>query len=184
MPPSCVENICSARACAGRGLTQDYSRAHKLLDQAIRQGAVDAYNALGVLHKDGLGKLSDTISDHSYVVMSLVHKCHVGTEPCDELAQHYFQLGADQHEPFAMVSLGAMLINSPDEQEQAQGVKLLFGAADEGSASAMYYLSQCYRYGRGIEQDLEHADGLLEEAAGKGHELAKLECVEMAQSQN
>jgi TPR repeat protein len=54
---SCIPIYMRFRGALGRGLTQDYDRAHKLLDQAIRQGAVDAYNTLGVLHKNGWGTL-------------------------------------------------------------------------------------------------------------------------------
>jgi TPR repeat protein len=68
-----------------------------------------------------------------------------------------------------------MLMESSDPIEQLRALELLFSAADKGLVSALYYLSVCYRHGLGVDQDLEHADGLLKEAAEQGHELAKVE---------
>lgn len=45
--------------------------------------------------------------------------------------------------------------------------------SDETSGAAAFFLSKCYRFGRGVPQDVTRADALLKEASDKGWDEAK-----------
>ena len=59
------------------------------------------------------------------------------------------------------------------DQDEAKAVLLLEDCVVHGDAGAMVMLAKCYALGCGIEQDAEHAETLMTEAAEKGNGDAK-----------
>ena len=55
------------------------------------------------------------------------------------------------------------------DQDEAKAVSLLEDCVVHGDAGAMVMLAKCYALGCGIEQDAEHAETLMTEAAEKGN---------------
>lgn len=75
------------------------------------------------------------------------------------LAQAYLQMALDQNAPDALFTKAQLVLegNGFDEDE-TDPYDLIQRAALGGSASAMWYLAECYATGQGVEQDQAKAD--------------------------
>ena len=74
----------------------------------------------------------------------------------------------------AMAALGWRYVHGDGvAQDEVQALKWFRAAADKGSLSGMYGLSDCLRYGRGVAPDVAAADKLLLAAAEGGHAPAQ-----------
>ena len=92
--------------------------------------------------------------------------------PADSLK--WFLTEAEKENSYAMIRAGRMLAfgSGSIASDNVAAAKLFQQAVDLNDPMAMYYLGECYLYGKGVERDARHAVRLLTSAAVTNNVLA------------
>lgn len=93
-----------------------------------------------------------------------------------DAALHWARQSAEQNHPAGQLLLAELLTRSGN---QAESLKLLRQAADQGLAEASYRLGQSYLAGQGTDADPVEAVRYFEQAAEKDHVQAQLQLAEL-----
>jgi TPR repeat protein len=129
----------------GRGVAQDYGKAHEWYEKAANNGVSNAMTALGELYANGRGVEQDHVK-----------------------AREWYEKAADKGEARAMVLLGALYAEGQGvKQDYAKAREWFEKAAAKDISVAMYSLGLFYAYGRGVAQDYVKAREWWEKAAAK-----------------
>lgn len=135
----------------GNGVTKDVVKARRLFRIAAKAGDADAAMNLGLMHLNGDGTPVDA----------------------DE-AQHWLAVSADRGNGDALNVLGTIEFNGQFGAPNHHLAWLLFSeAAQMGSIMGLANQARCLVTGQGVEQDVELACLLLEQAEAQGHPLAR-----------
>ena len=144
------------------GKTVDYAAALKHLEAAAAQDHVDALNALGKIHYEGLG---------------------VPRDP--QRATDCVRRAAEAGYPIAQCNYGTLLAQSASsEEEYKRAVEWFRRSADGHCETAMYELWRLYRDGRGVAANIDEARRWLLAAAEADEPRAAFEmgqCYELGE---
>lgn len=140
----------------GKGVARDGSEAVQWYVKAAVQGHVDAQTWLGFIYLDG----------------------SLGQPQVPEAAAAWFEMAGEQGDNIAQLCLGELYYEGKGVAcDYKKAVSLLEAASKSEntriSGAACFYLSKCYRFGRGVPQDIAKADALQQEAMEKGWDEAK-----------
>ena len=129
---------------------QDYEKAVYWFNKAAEQGNTIAQYGLGLCYQNGNG-VSKNVDNAIY----------------------WFEKAAASNYDIAQIYLASIYYESPDiAGNYVKAVKYLTMARKSNdktiSGSACNLLSKCYRFGRGVPQDVSKADELQTEAEAKG----------------
>lgn len=171
----------------GRGVAKDYAQAVAWLEKAAEQGDSDAQNVLGVCYCKARGVAQDYGRAIFWFTKSAA-QCNLARRyfrgegvRCDvEMAKTWWQKSAAQGLGQSQLELGCVCYDegaagqAGSYEQAARYLGQALEQANEGiSGAAAFLLSKCYRFGRGVPQDVDKADALLEEAKDKGCVEAK-----------
>lgn len=95
-----------------------------------------------------------------------------GIEPDKSL--QYLKMAAEYGMTSAQYDLAIAYIQNGTEDDYRTAFSLFQKAGEKGDPCAYYQLALCYRYGRGVDKDMQQARLMLEKAAGLGHHEAKI----------
>jgi TonB family protein len=130
---------------AGRGVERDDAQAVDWFRKAVAQNFGPAYNFLAGMTRDGRGGIV--------------------ADPAE--ARRLLRLGAALNDPHAQFHLGAELVTSAAQQDQADGMKWLLKAAPLGLPQLQSMLGLAYRDGTGVTRDYLQARKWLGKAAAQ-----------------
>lgn len=112
-------------------------------------------------------------------------KSHFWLENAIQLLEKEIELPAEEKMPYkfkltpkhllneAQILLGEMYYKGEGVKRDYNTAVNLLNNGIESNANALYILSKCYRFGRGVEKDIKKAEELEEKAAKLGNEDAK-----------
>ena len=94
------------------------------------------------------------------------------------MAASWFEKAAEQGYGIAQLCLGILYYEGKGLVNDYKRAVSIFEAALKSeqayvSGAAAFYLSKCYRFGRGVPQDIAKADAFQKEALEKGWDEAK-----------
>lgn len=140
----------------GKGIVRDYSEAFHWYLKSAEQGNVDAQTWLGLIYLEG----------------------RLGLPQTNEVAASWFEKAAEQGDGIAQLCLGILYYEGKGLVNDYKRAVSIFEAALKSeqayvSGAAAFYLSKCYRFGRGVPQDIAKADAFQKEALEKGWDEAK-----------
>jgi TPR repeat protein len=172
----------------GQGVKADVDEAAKWYERAAIQGhggATRVLTRLGVaageqpeemarlfnLWLSG-AKRGDTTAQR---VVGDFYRRGVGVERSAAEAEHWLGEASAQGDTVAMVRLGGLILENPDNGARfPQAFELFRVAARQGNTDAEYNLGVCLRRGLGVTPNREEAEGHYRRAARSGHESAQL----------
>lgn len=173
----------------GTGITKDYEKAVYWYAKAAEQGLAIAQYNLGGCYENGDGVPEDIekaqdfylkAARQGYVKAQYAVGMIAYMHSVEELSMYWFEKAAEQNYEPAQLMLGLLyyqelsLLVEHDYEKSVHYLLLVKDSSDdETSGLACYILSKCYRFGRGVEQDIQKADELLREAEQKGCDEAK-----------
>lgn len=140
----------------GKGVARDGSEAVQWYVKAAVQGHMDAQTWLGFIYLDG----------------------RLGQPQVLEAAAAWFEKAGKQGNNMAQLCLGILYYEGKGLVNDYKRAVSIFEAALKSeqayvSGAAAFYLSKCYRFGRGVPQDIAKADAFQKEALEKGWDEAK-----------
>ena len=140
----------------GKGIVRDYSEAFHWYLKSAEQGNVDVQTWLGLIYLEG----------------------RLGLPQTNEVAASWFEKAAEQGYGIAQLCLGILYYEGKGLVNDYKRAVSIFEAALKSeqayvSGAAAFYLSKCYRFGRGVPQDIAKADAFQKEALEKGWDEAK-----------
>lgn len=130
----------------GYGCSQNFEEAFSWYKKAAEEGLDSAQHEVGKMYYEGKGVSHDI-----------------------QMAKKWLREAAIKENVKSQSDLGELLYESKEFQE---AVKWLEKAANEEDAKAMYYLGICYRYGYGIQKDLDKFLYYNKKSAKKGFSKA------------
>ncbi len=87
--------------------------------------------------------------------------------------RHFLELASECNISAAQYELAMEYYHNATEADYRAAFSLLKKAGENGDPGAYYQMALCYRYGHGVEKDLQQAKNMLEKAANMGHSDAK-----------
>ncbi|AWY98521.1 MAG: tetratricopeptide repeat protein [Blautia sp.] len=134
----------------GKGVEKDDKKAFFYMNQAAKSGNMNAQYNMGRCYEEG-----------------------IGTKPDISKAFDWYKKAAAQGDFRAMCCMGAHFLSGEVlPYEPAKAFQLFEKAANANIPAAQYNLSVLYRYGEGVEKDIEKADFWRMKAAQNGFRLA------------
>lgn len=134
-----------------RGGPSDEPEAFLLMHEAAKTGIAAAENWLGIMFRDG-----------------------IGTDPNPESAKHWFEIATLNGNEMAPSNLSRyFLTEGSNEQDIAEGLKLLALSGERGHTAAINQLGDIYFQGDVVKQNFAKAFDLFQEAANEGDAWAQ-----------
>lgn len=150
--------------------------AFKWYLQSAEKGYPLANQRLGRIYLNGF--LATREKQDSVWLVS-IHSYPIEGEDLQKAIEYLDKASVSDNCPFSQFSLGKLFYTGEKvERDYAKAVKYLKRAANnpnsakDDKAQAMNWLSNCYRYGRGVEADQEKSDYWREQAAQNGYKDA------------
>lgn len=147
--------------------------AFKWYLQSAEKGYPLANQRLGRIYLNGFIAIRER-KDTVWVVS--IHSYPIEGEDLQKAIEYLDKASISDFCPFSQFTLGKLFYTGEKvERDYAKAVKYLKRAANnpkstkEDKAQAMNWLSNCYRYGRGVEADQEKSDYWREQAAQNGY---------------
>lgn len=182
-----AQNTLGSCYYTGNGITQDYEKAVYWYTKAAEQGFAIAQYNLGKCYENGEGVSEDMekavdlyykAAEQEYAPAQYAVGMYGYRHSVESVTISWLEKAAEQDYEPAQLILGSIYYqNSLVEHDYEKSVHYLLLVKDsqdtETSGLACYILSKCYRFGRGVEQDVQKADELLHEAGQKGCDEAK-----------
>jgi hypothetical protein len=99
----------------------------------------------------------------------------VGIERSTSEAERWLTASVARGDTAAMVFLGGLILENPDDEARfSQAVELFRRAAEQGNTNAEYNLGVCLRRGMGVGPDAKAAERSYRAAAERNHVSAQL----------
>ncbi len=178
----------ATRTPPAKGSRADLAEAAKWYERAASQGhggATRVLTQMGVAagsHPEEMARLfklwhkgaerGDAIAQR---VVGDFYMRGVGIERSTIEAERWLTAAVDQGDTEAMVLLGGLILESPDQAARfPRAVELFERAAAKGNTDAEYNLGVCLRRGLGVRQDAKAAERSYRTAAERNHVSAQL----------
>ena len=167
----------------GRGVEQDFARAHRYFQLAANAGNANAYAFLGKLYSTGnsevkannetalhyfrkAAEMGNPVGQSGVGLMYLFGK---GVPKDYNQAIKYFKLAADQGWVDGQLQLGTMYYHGLGlKRDYKQALKFFNLASQSGNIQAIYYLGTMYSSGTGIIRSCRTATELFKNVAERG----------------
>ena len=179
----------------GNGVTRDYKAAFENFNKAYGMGSMYAANNLAILYYQGLGieknlfeafKLwKESSAQGNTAAYGNLGRCYMfgqGTEIDPELGCYWYEKAADAGFVSSQFFLGELYYNGGSQYAEVVSIRFDYKKAahylqlaaknknlpDYAKGETYRYLAECYRFGRGVEQDQDMANYYTREAAKYG----------------
>ena len=176
----------------------DYVQAAHWYEKAAKKGHVEAAMRLSMMYAQGRGVEKDDKKTFQYMEQAATSnnmnalynmgRCYeegIGVKPDLSKALEWYKKAAAQGDFRAMCFMAAQFLSGellPYEPKKA--FQLFEKAANAQIPAAQYNLSVLYRYGEGVEKDIEKADFWRIKAAQNGFRMAVEELNQELQAEN
>lgn len=161
---------------------KDMEKAVYWMEKAARQDSLRSLNVMAGIYTLGDYAEQDLVKGRDYYfraldlgyseaaagINALYEYSGSGPYEDPEKQREWFRDGAERGVPAAQLKLG---LGYALENDFENGVKWLGKAADQGNATAQYFLATLYVDGKGVDRDLDKARKLFEKARAGGYDV-------------
>ncbi|KAK8837928.1 hypothetical protein M9Y10_035870 [Tritrichomonas musculus] len=159
----------------GEGVDRNIEKAIELYKKGADLNEPIAFNSLGILYNRGIGVDQDTEKSLEYFKQSadlnnaygMIYMANISyTKKKFAEAKKYYELAVQQHEPEALIGLGAIyLFGSDVEQDTQMAIQYFEKAAKENNSNGYMRLADMYYNGKYVEANYQKAKEYFEKAA-------------------
>ncbi len=167
------------------GVKKDLAKAFDYYEKAAAKGFAPAQNDYGItLYTKGqyidsfnwIQKAAKQGYAPAQYHLACYYSRAVGTTQNIDDCYYWCKKASDQNYTFATICLATWFyLSDCYYSDYEEGIQILTNLADRDNAYALYNLASCYRWGKGVEQDINKSFELIHRSADLGYAVAQID---------